>query len=312
MKIAAIQLDAVFADVKSNLIQSQKYIKEAALSGAELVVLPEFFTSAIGFSNCMLDVAVQNNNTHNILVNWALKHNVAICGSYISFQNDNAFNLFELVLPNGKVFTHKKDIPTQFENCYYANGDTDNVLITPIGRFGVALCWEMIRYDTLRRMFGQVDAVLAGSCWWDLPEDAPPERDQLRQYNQKLALESPVTFAKLLGVPVIHASHCGRVTANNFPHSDKLQTRRFVGGAQIIGEDGVVIRRKEFSSGSGFVISDVLIKNKNNRKSAQLPPDYWIPDLPESYLNAWNTVNPAGKQYYNSVALPYYKNQSKI
>jgi predicted amidohydrolase len=61
MKIAAIQLNADFTDVKSNLTQSENYIKQAALTDAELVLLPEFFTSAIGFSNKMLDVAIQNN-----------------------------------------------------------------------------------------------------------------------------------------------------------------------------------------------------------------------------------------------------------
>ncbi len=60
MKIAAIQLDADFADVKSNLIKSENYIRQAVLAGAELVLLPEFFTSAAGFSERMLKVAAQN------------------------------------------------------------------------------------------------------------------------------------------------------------------------------------------------------------------------------------------------------------
>lgn len=127
-------------------------------------MLPEFFTSAIGFSKNMLEVATQNKNTHNTLVQWAGKYNIPVGGSYVSFQGDNAFNLFELVMPDGETFAHKKDIPTQFENCYYTEGDTDNIMVTPLGDFGVALCWEMIRYDTLRRMAGRVDAVLAGSC----------------------------------------------------------------------------------------------------------------------------------------------------
>lgn len=38
-----------------------------------------------------------------------------------------------MIFPDGKVFTHKKDIPTQFENCYYTRGDTDHILHTPMG-----------------------------------------------------------------------------------------------------------------------------------------------------------------------------------
>lgn len=195
---------------------------------------------------------------HDKLTEWSEKYQTIIDGSYIFFDGENAYNLFELVFPGGDTFTHKKDIPTQFENCYYTEGDQENILITPAGNFGVALCWEMIRYDTLRRIAGKADIVLAGSCWWDLPEDAPPEREALRQYNQKLALETPVTFAKLSGVPVIHANHCGKVTADSFPGAEKIQTRQLVGGTQIIDGEGNILKRREFTDGAGYVMSDVF------------------------------------------------------
>ncbi|MEA4920207.1 MAG: carbon-nitrogen hydrolase family protein [Clostridiaceae bacterium] len=308
MKIAVIQLNADFADVKSNLIKSENFIRQAVLAGAELVLLPEFFTSAIGFSEQMLDVAIQNKKVPGLLTQWAAEYKVIIGGSYISFDGEDAFNLFQLVFPNGEIFEHKKDIPTQFENCYYTNGDENNVLVTPIGNLGVALCWEMIRYDTLKRMTGKVDLVLSGSCWWDLPLDARPEREPLRQYNQSLARETPVTFAKLLGAPVVHANHCGRVTASNFSDADKMQTRQFVGAAQIVNRNGHVLARKDFSKGEGFVISDVLWDATSLNRTNTFLSEYWIPDLPDSYLNAWESVNSQGKHYYETVTLPYYKN----
>lgn len=252
MRVAAIQLNANFADVKANIIKSERVIKAAALNGAQLVLLPEFFTSAIGFSDKMLDVVHENQHVKKNLLQWARQYDVIIGGSYIAFDGNNAYNLFTLAFPEGKAFEHAKDLPTQFENCYYASGDQNNVLQTPIGNIGIALCWEMLRYDTLKRLSGNVDFVLAGSCWWDLPADAPADREPLRRYNQKLALETPVTFAKLLGVPVIHANHCGKVTAWNFPDGDKEQTRQLVGAAQIIDGNGNIIARRPFSDGEGI------------------------------------------------------------
>ena len=205
------------------------------------------------------------------------------------------------------MLQHKKDIPTQFENCYYTNGDENNVLITPIGNFGVALCWEMIRYETLKRIAGKADLVLSGSCWWDLPIDAPSEKESLRQYNQNLALETPITLAKLSGIPVIHANHCGKVTALNFPKADKMQTRQFVGAAQIADGSGHVLARKHFWEGGGFVISDISWDTAYRKRASDFPSKYWIPDLPDSYVHAWETVNPQGKHYYDTVVLPYYK-----
>lgn len=308
MKIASIQLNAEFANVASNLKQCEDYISQVALEGAELVVLPEFFSSAMGFSDQMLDVARQNKNVANWLKQLAAKYKIIIGGSYISFDGDNAFNVFQLTFPSGENYVHKKDIPTQFENCYYTEGDSVNVLVTPIGNFGVALCWEMLRYDTIKRIAGKVDLVLSGSCWWDLPIDAPIEREPLRQYNQNLACEAPVTFAELSGVPVVHANHCGIVAGFNFPDADKLQTRKFVGAAQIVDGNGQVLAKRNFFEGGGFVMAEILWKNSSRNAERIFPDKYWIPDLPDSYIHAWDTINPKGKQYYKEVALPYYKN----
>lgn len=87
----------------------------------------------------------------------------------------------------------------------------------------------------------------------------PAERESLRQYNQGLAYEVPVTFAKLSRVPIVHANHCGIVTAYNFPNADKLQTRQFVGAAQIVDGTGQVLARRNFFEGGGFVIADILL-----------------------------------------------------
>lgn len=307
LKVAAIQLNADYADVQSNLRKSESYVRKAASQGAELIILPEFFSSAAGFSDKMINVAINNRITEEWLKRLAAKCRVIIGGSYIDFDGENAFNKFTLAFPSGEIFEHKKDIPTQFENCYYTNGDENNVLVTPIGNFGVALCWEMIRYNTLKRISGKVDLILAGSCWWDLPIDAPQEREGLRQYNQSLALETPVAFAKLLGVPIIHANHCGQVTAFNFPNANKLQTRQFVGAAQIADGQGRVLARRQFFEGEGLVVSDISWNTSNRQRVEDFPPDYWIPNLPDSYIHAWETINPKAKLYYETVALPHYK-----
>lgn len=227
MKIAAVQMNTTFANVNENIAKAKKHLIHAKSQSAELVLFPEFFTSAIGFSEKMLEVAIQNKYVKNILIQWAKEYQIIIGGSYIVFDGKNSYNLFSLAFPNGEIFEHKKDIPTQLENCYYTNGDENNILKTPIGNIGIALCWELIRYDTLKRMSGEADIVLSGSCWWDLPKDANLNREPLRQYNQNLALDAPVIFAKLLGVPVVHSNHCGQVTALNFPKADKCKTAFF-------------------------------------------------------------------------------------
>jgi len=307
MKFAALQLDCKFADVDSNMQKGETYIRKACQSGADLVLLPEFFPSAIGFAPEMNHVALTGTHVRESIKRLSSELGIIIGGSYLSFEGTGSHNTFELVFPNGSIFSHQKDIPTQFENCYYTTGDTLHILHTPIGEIGVALCWEMIRWDTLKRLSGKVDLVLAGSCWWDLPVDSPKEREPLRQYNQKLALETPVTFARLLHVPLIHANHCGKITAYNFPANNNLQTRQFVGAAQVVSADGKVIARREFSEGEGIIITELFYDNAE-RKTADINPiDYWIPSLPDSYLKAWREINPKANAYYQEHMLPYYQ-----
>lgn len=307
MKIAAIQLNVDFANVTYNLNNNaEKWIGESVCDGAQLVILPEFFTTAIGFSDKMFPAVAQNCGVRKRMAQWAHDFDIAVGGSFVEFNDENAYNVFLLCFANGKTYEHKKDIPTQFENCYYTNGDINNNLQTPIGNIGIALCWEMIRCDTVRRMAGKVDFILAGSCWWDLPDDAPPERQSLREYNQKLAQDTPVRFAELLQVPVIHANHCGNITTLNFPHADKLQTRQFVGATQIVSGQGEVLVARAFSEGEGFISAEIEWDG-DKRKKAECPNGYWIPDLPDSYINAWNTINPLGAQYYRDTTIQRYK-----
>ncbi|MFZ7134196.1 MAG: carbon-nitrogen hydrolase family protein [Eubacteriales bacterium] len=306
MKIAALQLNCKFADVENNMMKIKKYIIQASHNNAELILLPEFFSSAVGFLPEMNNVALKGPQIQKMLREWSAEFKIIIGGSYLCFDGTDSHNTFDLVFPDGKVFSHQKDIPTQFENCYYTRGDINHILHTPIGNIGIALCWEMIRYDTLKRISRKVDFILAGSCWWDLPVDAPIDREPLRKYNQTLAIETPVTFAKLLHVPLIHANHCGQITAYNFPAANRMQTRQFVGATQILDAEGNIIKQRKFNEGEGLVIADFDL-NKSAHKKVNFDQErYWIPDLPDSYISAWNTVNPIAETYYKDQILPYY------
>jgi predicted amidohydrolase len=286
LKIAAVNFNAVFANIDENMKQVTNYVKQASNLGIELILFPEFFTSSMGRAEAMLDVATKNGHVEEILLQLAIQYHIIIGGSYILFDGKDSFNLFQLVFPDGSIFSHKKDIPTIVENCYYTYGDKDNILKTPIGDIGVALCWEMNRYDTLKRLSEKVDIVLAGSCWEDLREGAP-----LRQYNKQFALQTPVTFAKLLHVPVIHSNHCGKVTAVDFYDEKNPFEFQMVGAAQIIDESGNIIARRSSDEGEGMIISEISLDSRK-RKPADIDFNkYWIEDMKEPYIYAWENYS---------------------
>jgi predicted amidohydrolase len=307
LKIAAVNFNAVFANIGENLKQVTNYVKQASDLGVELILFPEFFTSSMGRAEVMLDVAVNSDHVEEILLQLAIQHHIIIGGSYILFDGRDSYNLFQLVFPDGSIFSHKKDIPTIVENCYYTYGDENNILKTPIGDIGVALCWEMNRYDTLKRMSEKVDFVLAGSCWEDLREGAP-----LREYNKQFALQTPVTFAKLLHTPVIHSNHCGKVTAVDFYDEKNPFTFQMIGAAQIIDENGNVIARLPYDESEGMIISEISLE-KGKRRPADINHNkYWIEEMQYPYIYAWENYSSICREYYKNVVKPYYNEKCRV
>ncbi|NVM00901.1 MAG: carbon-nitrogen hydrolase family protein, partial [Candidatus Helarchaeota archaeon] len=102
MKIAAIQMLAEFANVEANLKIAERLANQAFSEGAEWVILPEFFTSAMGFHEKMLDVARPiNDKPLQLLKDLAIKHNGVLGGSFIAFRGEDSYNTFVLTFPDG-------------------------------------------------------------------------------------------------------------------------------------------------------------------------------------------------------------------
>lgn len=92
------------------------------------------------------------------------------------------------------------------ESFCYAPGDEISAFDTPLGRIGLVMCWEQLRWKTVERMQGKTDLIIGGSCWWNFaPEDG--EAFCLYESNRSLAENAPKQLAEILGVPVLHASH---------------------------------------------------------------------------------------------------------
>ena len=306
MRVAAIQMRARLADVEANLRSADRLVQEAFRKGAEWVILPEFFTSAVGFNRKMLDVAEPlEGRAMELLKRLAREHQGVVGGSFIALRGLQSYNSFVLAFPDGSTVLHDKDQPTLWENCYYLGGNDDGVLCTPQGNVGAALCWEFVRTRTARRLRGRVDVVVGGSCWWTLPEKALPGFPRaLRERNLEIMIETPGRFARMLGVPVVHAGHAGEFEGGlpllpGFPFRS-----HYLGETQIVNGDGQILDRMRYEDGEGLVLAEISL----GRKSAPgepIPDRFWIPDLPPQIRFLWDIQNLHGRRYYRRKTLPY-------
>jgi predicted amidohydrolase len=298
-KIAAIQQDAALADVTTNLAHCGNLADAAAAAGAEIIVLPEFFTTGMGFLPELVGCALPPDGAAaELLARLARRHGATVGGSFLCRDADGeARNTFLLATADGVVGRHDKDLPTMWENCFYVGGADDGVLSGSMDfTAGAALCWEFMRTQTAHRMRGRVDVVLGGSCWWSIP--SWPPRALTRRWerdNAATAANVVPAFARLVGAPVAHAAHCGEV-ACRLPMTPLHYRGHFQGGAAIVAADGRVLARRDRSAGPGFALADVEI----GRVPPPEPPPsgFWLHKRGPLPAASWLYQNRHGRRWY--------------
>ena len=294
---------AELGNVDRNLAQAESLAGEALKRGARLVVLPEFFTTAMAFSPKLAGTWRDlEGEPLQLLKRLAHDNEGVVGGSFIARSGSDCFNSFILVFPDGTWFKHNKDLPTMWESCYYVGGTDDGFLETPCGAIGVALCWEMIRNQTARRLSNRIDLLLTGSCWWDFRLPVHPDHVADRDLLLDVLHQAPGRLARMLGVPVIHASHAGDF-AGDTPGKQTPYRSRYLGETQIVDGRGEILESMSHEDGEGVILAEVRMGRVGGERDP-IPEGFWNRDLPDVTLKAWENLNEFGSSYYLSKVRP--------
>jgi predicted amidohydrolase len=298
VRAAAIQMDTVVADVAANLDACERLGDAAAADGADWILLPEFFTTGIAFREELADAALAPDGAAtDLLRDLATRHGATVGGSFLCRDDDgHVRNAFLLVGPDGQVLgRHDKDLPTMWENAFYVGGDDDGVIQAGELVAGAAVCWELMRSQTVRRLRGRVDVVVGGSCWWSVPP-WPPRALTRRLESSNAATAGIVAerFARLVGAPVVHAAHTGSFECPS-PWMPRYRGY-FEGGAVIADADGHVLARRERDEGEGFAIADVTPGRR--RALDEVPGRFWLHSRGPAAATAWTVQRLHGRRWY--------------
>ncbi len=311
MRVAAIQMQAKLGAVEENCASAERLVIEAAGEGAELVVLPEFFTSSMAFHSSLLDADRPIDGApYQLLCRLAKEQGAIVGGSFIAENNDKTLNSFVLAFPDGSTHCHDKDLPTMWEGCYYEAGSDDGVVETSAGTIGIAMCWELIRTQTVKRLTGRISLAIGGSCWWDVPYGSDsPELAAARDANIALYEETPPTFARLLRVPFVHSAHTGDFEGLT-PGADDLPYRsRWLGRAQVVDGHGKVLACADPGDGDAVVVADIS-PGQLEVSEIPVPDTFWLHDMPATMLAAWESQNAFGRRYYEEVTKPHRQHRT--
>ena len=89
MKAAAIQLEPVIGDVEANLASCERLADEAGAAGAEWILLPEFFSTGMGFHPELADTSLPPDGPAcELLLRLADRYGAKVGGSFLCRDDD--------------------------------------------------------------------------------------------------------------------------------------------------------------------------------------------------------------------------------
>ena len=193
MKVTWIQGQSQ-GSVEANFVYYQDTIKEAAKTGAQLVVLPElFFTDYFAIEERVENFAfAMKLDDPKIIALEKLSAELKIVLTLPIFEKRSTaiFHNSCLIVDNGKVVTHYRkmhipDDPGFYEKYYFTPGDLGFMSAkTSIGNIGILICWDQWFPEAARLTALQgADIILYPTAiGWDSKEDPKVKDSQLEAW----------------------------------------------------------------------------------------------------------------------------------
>lgn len=328
-RVAAVQFEPKLGDVNVNLARAEVLVREALGKGAHWIVLPEFFPTGTAMHPVLFDsYQPLDGRPMQMLKQLATTGKAYVCGSFMARSGADAYNTMVVACPDGELLTHDKDYPTMiFESAFYAAGEdatyveqlskagastsSDRIPAraanTPDGLFshgnrsiGAAVCWEIVRMRTAKRLVGKVDVVVASSGWWTAdPGRTWPglSKDQAQagwNEHQSLIDTAPQRFARMIGAPVIHANFTGPNPGFVSISFDREANGRYLGSSQIVDGQGKTIAR--MGTEEGVLLAELTLAR--TPPTEEITDDFWMQEVSDSMRRRWATTGAVGRDHY--------------
>jgi len=259
IKVGLVQQSCT-QDREQNLARSETGIRDAALQGAQLILLPElhthlYFCQTENTGHFDLAESIPGPTTE-ALSRLAKELGVVIIGSVFERHTVGIYHNTAVVLDNDGTVAgtyrkmHIPDDPGYYEKFYFTPGDQGfRPIETSIGKLGVLVCWdqwfpEAARLMTLR---GADLLLYPTAIGWDAHDST---EEKIRQFDSWRIVQRAHAIAN--GLPVICCNRTGHET------DDSQQTPGidFWGGSFIAGPQGELLATTD-SDSETILVSDL-------------------------------------------------------
>lgn len=188
--VAAIQMTST-DDLKHNLAQAEDLIKQAAESGAKLIVLPEMFAIMGMDQKLILQEALGTGPIQKFLSTQAKLHKIWLVGGTIPITSPEPNRVYAACL----VYDNQGELQAQYNKIHLFDvcitegietyqeskliypGNQPCVIDTPLGKLGLAVCYDLRFPELFRTMCQQGAEIIAlpaaftqktGNAHWEI------------------------------------------------------------------------------------------------------------------------------------------------
>jgi len=170
--IACAQLAPVLGDLDGNRARAAQAIATAASAGAQLVVLPELVSTGYALADVAQAQELGEPADGPTVSGWrALSdaHGIVVIGGFCELDADGTpRNSAAVVCPGAPVTVYRKTHLWDRERLTFTAGDeAPPVLDTPVGRVGVAICYDALFPEVMRGL------AIAGAELIAVPMNSP-------------------------------------------------------------------------------------------------------------------------------------------
>ena len=182
-------MDAAPAPVNVRLDRASRLLESAAAQGAQIAVLPEVFNTGYTYTDENYTLAESADGpTLAWMYSTGQRLNLYIAGTILFYEGGDIYNRMFLIAPDGQSWQYDKSYPWGWERAYFRKSQMGvQVADTPLGKFGMLICWDSAHTNLWAQYAGQVDMMLVSSC--------PPLEHETQLYFP----DGETVFAKDLG-----------------------------------------------------------------------------------------------------------------
>jgi omega-amidase len=231
---AAIQFNVKQGDVDANLAYVREALSRAAGQGANLVVLPEMWSSGFSYRD-LNQLALRTEGIAAELLELSARHKLVIVGSMPEPNGDKVFNTIH-VADNGTLAGLYRKIhlfSLLGEDRAFSGGNSWLLANTTLGKVGVIICYDLRFPELSRRLAVEGAQVICVPAQWPKP----------RQEHWRTLLRARAIENQLF---VISCNACGII--------GKLD---FFGMSMIIDPKGELLGEAGESEGEVFASLDL-------------------------------------------------------